>query len=147
MAQIAPKTLTSANSVLLWKAKGYTDQFIQAQGYKTDSAFDFSDATIGETVMGVDGIQSGAYIQHEHQLTITFEANSPTRAHFAKMYERMTQQMETFPFEFQVDIPSLGVRRIAKGFMINLAGFSAKKHMDAGSYTFNLGVVTEEEIS
>ncbi|WP_019272732.1 hypothetical protein [Neisseria lactamica] len=147
MAQIAPKTLTSANSVLLWKAKGYTDQFVQAQGYKTDSAFDFSGATIGETVMGVDGIQSGAYIQHEHQLTITFEANSPTRAHFAKMYERMTEQMETFPFEFQVDIPSLGIRRIAKGFMINLAGFSAKKRMDAGSFTFNLGVVTEEEIS
>ena len=97
--------------------------------------------------MGVDGIQSGAYVQHEHQLTITFEANSPTRAHFAKMYERMTQQMETFPFEFQVDIPSLGIRRVAKGFMINLAGFSAKKRMDAGSYTFNLGVVTEEEIS
>lgn len=147
MAQIAPKTLTSANSVLLWKAKGYTDQFVEAKGYKTDSAFDFSDANIGETVMGVDGIQSGAYVQHEHQLTITFEANSPTRAHFAKMYERMTQQMETFPFEFQVDIPSLGIRRVAKGFMINLAGFSAKKRMDAGSYTFNLGVVSEEEIS
>lgn len=147
MAQIAPKTLTSANSVLLWKAKGYTDQFVQAQGYKTDSAFDFSDVITGETVMGVDGIQSGAYIQHEHQLTITFEANSPTRAHFAKMYERMTEQMETFPFEFQVDIPSLGIRRIAKGFMINFAGFSAKKRMDAGSFTFNLGVLTEEEIS
>ena len=37
------------------------------------------------------------------------------------MYERMTQQMETFPFEFQVDIPSLGIRRVAKGFMINLS--------------------------
>lgn len=144
--QIANKTLTSANSVLLWKAKGYLDRFAQAQGYKTDSAFDFADATIGETVIGVDGIQSGAYIQHEHQLTITFEANSPTREHFAKIYERMKRDMETFPFEFQVDIPSLGIRRRASGFMINLAGISSKKRMDAGSFTFNLGLVTEEAI-
>lgn len=147
MANIAEKTLTSANSVLLWKAKGYSDSFSKAEGYKTDSAFDFSDATIGETVMGVDGIQSGAYIQHEHQLTITFEANSPTRAHFARMYERMKQEMEPFPFEFQVDIPSLGIRRIARGYMVQMAGFSAKKRMDAGSFVFNLGKVEEEEIA
>lgn len=147
MASIAPKTLTSANSVLLWRAKGYSDSFSQAQGYKTDSAFDFSDVTIGETVMGVDGIQSGAYIQHEHQLTITLEANSPTRAHFARMYERMTKNMETFTFEFQVDIPSLGIRRIAQGYMVTMAGFSAKKRMDAGSFSFTLGVITEEEIA
>lgn len=144
--QIAIKSLTSANSVLLWKAKGYSDQFSQAQGYKTDSSFDFADATIGETVIGVDGIQSGAYIQHEHQFTITFEANSPTRAHFAKIYERMKRDMETFPFEFQVDIPALGVRRQASGFMINLAGISGKKRLDTGSFTFNLGIVTEEAI-
>lgn len=146
MAQIATKTLTSANSVLLWKAKGYTDQFAQAYGYKTDSAFDFNDVTVGQTVMGVDGIQSGAFIQHEHQLTITFEANSPTRAHFARMYERMVSQQETFPFEFQVTIPSLGIRRVAKGFMVSIAGISAKKTMEAGTYAFNLGSVTEEEI-
>lgn len=146
MAEIATKTLTSANSVLLWKAKGYNDQFAQAQGYKTDSAFSFNDVTVGETVMGVDGFQSGAYIQHEHQLTITFEANSPTRAHFARLYERMVSQQETFPMEFQVTIPSLGIRRVAKGFMVNIAGIEAKKRMEAGSYTFNLGQVEEEEI-
>lgn len=146
MPSIATKTLTSANSVLLWKARGYSDSFVKAQGYKVDSAFEFGDATVGETVMGVDGIQSGAYIQHEHQLTISLEANSPTREHFSRMYERMTQQMETFPFEFQIDIPSLGIRRIASGFMVGTAGISAKKRMDAGVYTFNIGKIEEESI-
>ena len=89
MAEIATKTLTSANSVLLWKAYGYSDQFALARGYKADSAFDFSDVTIGETSMGVDGIQSGAYIQHEHTFTLTFEPNSPTRIHFTRMYDKM----------------------------------------------------------
>lgn len=145
MTQIAPKTLTAANSVLLWKAKGYSDSFSKAEGYKADSAFDFADVTVGETVIGVDGIQSGAYIQHEHTLTLTFEANSPTRAHFARIYERMTRDRETFPFEFQVDIPSLGIRRIAGGFMVQAAGFGAKKRMEAGSFVFNLGRVEEEE--
>lgn len=147
MTSIATKTLTSANSILLWRATGYNNQFVKAEGYKTDSAFDFSDVTIGETVMGIDGIQSGAYIQHEHQLTITFEANSPTREHFARIYSRLTRGMETFPFEFQVDIPSLGIRRIASGYMVQMAGFSAKKRMEAGSFVFNLGRVEEEEIA
>ena len=57
-----PRTVTAANSVVMFKAVGYFDQAIQLQGFQVDNAFGFGDATVGETRIGVDGKQSGGWV-------------------------------------------------------------------------------------
>lgn len=147
MAQtIADKTLTSANSVLLWRAKGYSDTYTQVQGYKPDASFEFGDEALGETVIGVDGQLSGAHIHSSVTLTIHLAANSPTRAHFARMRDAIKSQMETFKFDFAVEYPSIKVRKTCSGFMTQLGGLSNGRMLDTGVYTFEVSGMTEEEI-
>ena len=55
MQTISERTLTSANSILLMRVKGFNDNFVQIEGYAADNAFDFGQGKIGETTMGVDG--------------------------------------------------------------------------------------------
>ena len=65
-----PRTITSANSVLMFSADGYFDTPIQVQGFQADNAFTFGDATSGETRIGIDGKQSGGWVSHEVPVTI-----------------------------------------------------------------------------
>ena len=61
MQTVSDRTLTAANSILLMRVKGFNDNFVQIEGYAADNAFDFGQGKIGETMMGVDGQQSGGY--------------------------------------------------------------------------------------
>lgn len=74
------KTLTAANSILLVRAKGYNKSWVKMEGYAADNAFDFGQGAIGETVIGVDGVQSGGFTPYEVDLNIQLQANSPSRS-------------------------------------------------------------------
>ncbi|MEM8140937.1 hypothetical protein Q4R50_13880 [Morganella morganii] len=50
-----PKTITSANAVLMLRCEGVYDDYIRIQGFQADNAWEFGEANIGETRMGVDG--------------------------------------------------------------------------------------------
>lgn len=147
MQTFTDKTLTAANSVLLWRAKGYNDSFSRVEGYAADNAFDFSDNAIGETQMGVDGFQSGAFIPSEVDFNIQLQANSPSRVHFANVVKKIRSDQETLPFEFQVTLPSIRKRYVAKGFLVSAPiGTSAGKSLKPVTYGFKLGEIVEEEI-
>ena len=75
MQTISDRTLTSANSILLMRVKGFNDNFVQIEGYAADNAFDFGQGKIGETMMGVDGQQSGGFTP----VSYTHLARSGTR--------------------------------------------------------------------
>lgn len=134
-----PKTLTSANSVVMVRCKGVYDEYFRLEGYQTDNAFSFGDVAIGETRMGVDGKQSGGYTPHETQLTVALEANSPSRPRLENIRKWFNSKMETAPVDFIIEIPSIGERHTGSGFMVGLSGgASAQKLLSGTTYNFNM---------
>lgn len=133
------KTLTSANSVLLVRAPGYNKQWVKMEGYAADNAFDFGQGAIGETVMGVDGVQSGGFTPYEVDFNIQLQANSPSRSYFDGIINHINTNQETVPFEFSVEIPSIRKRYSASGFMVNVpGGTNAKKLLESATYSFKV---------
>lgn len=142
-----PRTLTAANSVILFSAEGYFDTPIQLQGFQVDNAFTFGDATVGETRMGVDGLQSGGWVSHEVPLTIFLEANSESRQQMEEFRAWMNAQKETALCTFDITLVATGKRTVGKGFMVSQSGGTSAQKLLAGSqYVFNLVVNSEDTI-
>ena len=143
-----PRTLTAANSVVLFKADGFFDQAIQLQGFQVDNAFTFGDATIGESRIGVDGKQSGGWVSHEVPVTVFLEGNSASRASMEEFYAWMNAHMETARCTLDVTIPSIGRRIVATGFPITKTGGpNAQKLINGSQYVFNMVINGEENIA
>lgn len=143
-----PRTVTAANSVVMFKAAGYFDQAIQLQGYQVDNAFSFGDATVGETRIGVDGKQSGGWVAHEVPVTVFFEANSASRLQMEQYRAWCNANQETSLCTLDITIPSIGRRIQASGFMVSQGGGpSAQKLINGTQYVFNMVINSEESIS
>jgi len=142
-----PKTLTAANSIVLFKAEGYYDSFIQIQGFQADNAFNFGDATVGETRMGVDGKQSGGWVAHETDFTLYLEANSISKEAMENFVSWCNQGQEASKVTFEVTLPSTGKRTVASGFLTTKSGGTSAQSLLAGSqYVFRLVNNGEESI-
>lgn len=143
-----PKTITAANSVVMFKAAGYYDQAIQLQGFQVDNAFGFGEAKIGETRIGVDGKQSGGWVSHEVPVTVFLEANSISRPQMEQYRAWCNSNQETSLCTLDITIPSIGRRIHASGFMVSQGGGpSAQKLINGTSYVFNMVLNGEESIS
>jgi len=143
-----PRTITAANSVVMFTAAGYYDQAIQLQGFQVDNAFGFGDATVGETRIGVDGKQSGGWIAHEVQVTVFLEANSASRLQMEQFRAWCNANQETSLCALDVTIPSIGRRVQCSGFMVSQGGGpSAQKLINGTQYVFNMVINSEESIS
>ena len=143
-----PRTITAANSVVLFSAEGYFNTPIQLQAFQVDNAFSFGDATIGETRIGVDGKQSGGWVSHEVPVTVFLEANSPSRQSMEDFRAWMNAQMETSKVTIDITLPSIGKRVVATGFMVSQSGgTSAQKLLNGTQYVFNCVIQGEDLIS
>lgn len=143
-----PRTITAANSVVMFTAAGYYDQAIQLQGFQVDNAFGFGDATVGETRIGVDGKQSGGWIAHEVPVTVFLEANSVSRGQMEEYRAWCNANQETSLCTLDITIPSIGRRIQASGFMVSQGGGpSAQKLINGTQYVFNMVINSEEAIS
>lgn len=143
-----PRTITAANSVVMFTAEGYFDQAIQLQGFQVDNAFGFGDATVGETRIGVDGKQSGGWIAHEVPVTVFLEANSVSRGQMEEYRAWCNANQETSRCTLDITIPSIGRRIQAVGFMVSQGGGpSAQKLINGTQYVFNTVINVEEAIS
>lgn len=143
-----PRTITAANSVVMFTAAGYYDQAIQLQGFQVDNAFSFGDATVGETRIGVDGKQSGGWVAHEVPVTVFFEANSASRLQIEQYRAWCNANQETSLCTLDITIPSIGRRIQASGFMVSQGGGpSAQKLINGTQYVFNMVINSEESIS
>jgi len=142
-----PRTLTAANSIILFSAEGYFDTPIQLQGFQVDNAFTFGDATSGETRMGVDGLQSGGWVSHDVPFTVFLEGNSVSRQQMEEYRSWCNTRKETTLCTFDVTLPATGKRTVASGFLVsNSGGTSAQKLLAGSQYVFNLVVNGEETI-
>lgn len=129
MQTVSDRTLTSANSILLMRAKGFIDNFVQLEGYAADNAFDFGQGKISETMMGVDGQQSGGFTPYEVDFNIQLAPTSKSRDLFDQLTNDIIRRQETRPIEFSVEIPG---------------GTTAKKTIESSTYSFKLVVKPEE---
>ncbi|PCP71441.1 hypothetical protein CQA25_18775 [Morganella morganii] len=142
-----PKTITSANSVLMLRCEGVYDDYIRIQGFQADNAWEFGEANIGETRMGVDGKQSIGYTPHETPWTLYLEANSVSTQVMENIRKDFNSNMETRFIEIIVEMPSIGKRYQGKGGMTTMTGgASGKKLLDGTSYNFNMVFEGAEEI-
>ncbi|HCU0244487.1 TPA: hypothetical protein OUE28_003480 [Morganella morganii] len=142
-----PKTITSANAVLMLRCEGVYDDYIRIQGFQADNAWEFGDANIGETRMGVDGKQSIGYTPHETPWTLYLEANSVSTQVMENIRKDFNSNMETRFIEIIVEMPSIGKRYQGKGGMTTMTGgASGKKLLDGTSYNFNMVFEGAEEI-
>lgn len=140
-----PRTVTSANSVVMFKAEGYYDQAIQLQGFQVDNMFGFGDATVGETRIGVDGKQSGGWVSHEVPVTVFLEANSASRGQMEDYRAWCNSNQETSLCTLDITMPSTGRRVQASGFMVSQSGgTSAQKLLNGTQYVFNMVINAEE---
>lgn len=142
-----PKTITSANAVLMLRCEGVYDDYIRIQGFQADNAWEFGEANIGETRMGVDGKQSIGYTPHETPWTLYLEANSVSTQVMENIRKDFNSNMETRFIEIIVEIPSIGKRYQGKGGMTTMTGgASGKKLLDGTSYNLNMVFEGAEEI-
>lgn len=143
-----PRTLTAANSIVLFGADGYFNTPVELQGFQVDNAFAFGDATVGESRIGVDGKQSGGWVSHEVQVTVFLEGNSASRKQMEDFYAWINAQMETAHCTMDITIPSIGQRIVATGFPISKSGGPSAQKLIAGSqYVFNMIINSEETIA
>lgn len=142
-----PRTITSANAVLMLRCKGIYDSFVQIQGFQADNAWEFGEVNIGESRMGVDGKQSIGYTPHETQWTLHLEANSPSVQILENIRKDFNSNMESRFVEFTVEMPSIGKRYSGQGGLISMTGGASGKKLLAGtSYNFNMVTNGAEEI-
>ncbi|EOF5040207.1 hypothetical protein ACK1M2_001725 [Providencia rettgeri] len=120
---------------------------MQIQGFQTDNAWNFGEANIGETRMGVDGKQSIGYTPHETQWTLYLEANSISTQVMETIRKDFNSNMEARFIDIIVEIPSIGKRYSATGGLTSMTGgASGKKLLDGTSYNFNMVFNGAEEI-
>ncbi|HHP7419525.1 phage tail fiber protein [Providencia hangzhouensis] len=142
-----PRTITAANAVLMLRCKGIYDEFVTIQGFQADNAWNFGEANIGETRMGVDGKQSIGYTPHETPWTLYLEANSASVQVMETIRKEFNSNMEARFIDVIVEIPSIGKRYSATGGLTSMTGgASGKKLLDGTSYNFNMVFNGAEEI-
>ncbi|KER03402.1 MULTISPECIES: phage tail fiber protein [Photorhabdus] len=143
-----PRTITSANAVLMLRCKGIYDDYVTIQGFQADNAWEFGEVNIGETRMGVDGRQSIGYTPHETQWTLHLEANSSSTQILENIRKDFNSNMEVRFIDIVVEIPSIGKRYSGSGALISMTGgASGKKLLDGTSYNFNMVTNGAEEIA
>ncbi|HEK3117243.1 hypothetical protein AAFL35_06220 [Proteus mirabilis] len=141
------RTITSANSVMMIRCKGIYDDWVRIQGFQADNAWEFGDANIGETRIGVDGKQSIGYTPHETPWTLYLEANSASIEVMETIRKDFNSNMEVRPIEIIIEMPSIAKRYTGKGGLTTMKGGpSGKKMLDGTTYNFNMVTEGAEEI-
>lgn len=133
-----PNTITSANSIILFRCIGVYDNWVKLEGYEVDNAASFTDVTLAETQMGVDGKQSIGFVPHETPVTLNFAANSASVDVMENVYNDFIQNMEVRYCEIQITYPSVNRRQNLKGTMVTKnGGTSIARLLQGHTYTFN----------
>lgn len=134
-----PNTITSANSIVLFRCRGVYDTWVQLEGAQSDAFVSFSDVTLGQTRMGVDGKQSIGFIPHETPTTLSLEANSPSIKIMETVYNRFIQNMEVGFCEFQISYPSVKRKQsLSGGITTKSGGTGIAQLLTGNTYNFNL---------
>ncbi len=101
-------TITSANSVITLVVPGLFPAPVQLSGYAVDKAFLTEAADSAETQMGVDGKMSAGYTPTTRKVTISLQADSPSRDIFSAINQAQKTARDVFFMSGTITIPSTG---------------------------------------
>lgn len=100
--------LTGANVVLMITIPGLLTVPTQIQGFAVDDVYDTEDVTMGETLMGVDGILSAGMVFEPTPQNIALQADSPSVVIFEAWDTYEQANMVKLFAQMNATLPNLG---------------------------------------
>jgi hypothetical protein len=133
------KTITSANSVFTLVVPGLFQTPQQLLGYAVDKAFASEALTIAETQIGVDGRMTGGFTPAITNMTISLQADSPSRSLFTTMTQAMKTTREIFYITGEIVLPSTGEKfSLIRGILVSTKQLpDAQKVLQPVDYTIH----------
>lgn len=131
--------ITSANATAYMVVKDLYPAGFPLNNFSTDQAIDEAEDTIAETRMGVDGYMAAGYTPSIKNVTIQFEAASPSVAFLNNLYLASQKNRRTYEVTLVITVPAVkktftytgGVLKTAKALP------ALKKTLDPVSYGFD----------
>jgi cytosine/uracil/thiamine/allantoin permease len=103
-----PNTITSANSVFILTAPDLYPAGVLIQGYAVDKAFATDALEIAETMMGVDGQLTGGYTPAPVKMTVSLQADSPSKDIFSNLVRTTKTQRDIIYLNAVITLPGPG---------------------------------------
>ena len=100
--------ITSENATAYMVVKDLYPAGFALNNFATDQAVDEGEDTVAETRMGVDGYMAAGYIPSIQNVTITFEAASPSVEFLNNLYLASRKNRRTYEVTLVVFIPATG---------------------------------------
>jgi hypothetical protein len=101
-------TITSANSVFTITVPGLFDSPVQLQGYSAERAWNSDQQGLTENQIGVDGRKTSGYVFNPVRMTVSLQADSPSKKIFKAIVAAMQQAREVLYIQGNIDLPSTG---------------------------------------
>lgn len=101
-------TITSANSVFTIAVPGVFPVPQQLRGYAADKAFAAEAVEVAEVQMGVDGRMTAGFVPNAVKMTVSLQADSPSKAIFSAILQAMKTAREVFYLSGTITLPSTG---------------------------------------
>ena len=105
---MAGDSITSANSIFTLVVAGLFPAPVQLHGYSADRAFSNDSMALAEVNMGVDGRMTAGYTPTATQMTITLQADSPSRDFFATIVAATKTLRDVYYLSGTITLPSTG---------------------------------------
>lgn len=101
-------SITSANSVFTLTIPGLYPAPQQLQGYSTDRAWESGAVQLTESMMSVDGRKSSGVVFNLRDMTVSLQADSPSKQIFVNLINAQIAKRDIIPFNATIDLPSTG---------------------------------------
>lgn len=121
-------SITSANAILMINIAGLFATAQQIQGWAADEAFEVETVEATETLMGIDGILSGGFVNAPVPMGITLMADSPSLGFFETWAVQQRLNQDAFTGSGILRLPGLGRKwAMPKGFLRNFMPIPAAR--------------------
>lgn len=101
-------TITSSNSVFSITVPGLFPVPIQLQGYSAERAWNSDSVDLAEVQMGVDGRMTAGYTPNPVPMTVSLQADSPSKKDLLNIVNAIKSNREIFYLSATIDLPATG---------------------------------------
>lgn len=101
-------TITSANSVFTLTASGVFPAPVQLEGYSSERAWESEQVQLAEENMSVDGRLTFGYTPNPYPMTVSLQADSPSKQVFLDIARAMIQSQDVVVLGATISLPSTG---------------------------------------
>lgn len=114
-------SITSANSIFTLVVTGLFPAPVQIRGYSVDKAFMNDAIDMAEIHMGVDGRMTAGYVPNPTKITVSLEADSPSKPFFAALIAAMKTAREVYYLSGSITLTATGEEfTLTRGVLSNV---------------------------